>query len=167
MHILTAENKSYNLDSVPDEVDNLDFCVLDLTDTSYIDFYFLPMVFLESFHAPALCLDIAGRQLQMPMDWSMLITDEELSSIEVIPLTSLNNRGLHTVLMNPLDNIMPKAAPVYITNIYHDVKWYFPKLKTGHMLVVPLENTAKPRCAIFVKELTKIPNVIDLADLVV
>jgi hypothetical protein len=130
-----------------------------------MDYYFLPLIFLESFYAPAICLQIGENSIQMPMDWSIVITDEDLTAIEVIPLTSLNNRGFLTATLNPLGRKMLEAEPIQITNIYQDVKWFFPKLKNGHLLVAPLENKPNPRCAFFVKEANKIPSDIDIGDL--
>jgi len=130
-----------------------------------MDYYFLPLIFLESFYAPAICLQIGEHSIQMPMDWSIAITDEELSGIEVIPLTSLNNRGFLTATLNPLGRNMIEAEEIKITNIYQDVKWFFPKLKNGHMLVAPLESKNNPKCAFFVKEANKIPNDIDIGHL--
>jgi hypothetical protein len=149
---------------VPDEVDDIRYCVLDTTDKQAIDFYFLPLIFLESFHAPAICLQIGKHQLQLPMDWSILICDEEYSEFEVIPLASLNNRGFRALTMNPLFSRTVSNEEIAITNIYQDVKWYFPKLKNGHMLAIPLENTPNPRCAYFVKEANKVSD-IDMSDL--
>lgn len=98
------------------------------------------------------------------MDWSIVTSDEDFSTIEVLPLASLNNRGFIAPLFNPLRNAIPDAAELQITNIYQDVKWYFPKLKNGHVLVVPLEDKIEPKCALFVKEANKVKD-IDFADL--
>ena len=91
MKILTVENDVYELDTVPDEIDDLRYCVFDTSDPDYKDYFFLPLIFLESFHAPAICLQIGEFKLQMPMDWSILTTDTTFGSLEVIPLASLNN----------------------------------------------------------------------------
>ena len=50
MYILTENNIPYNIDSVPDEVEDLKYCVLDYTapEVSYIH---MPLIFLESFNA--------------------------------------------------------------------------------------------------------------------
>ena len=45
------------------------------------------------------------------------------------------------------------------------VKWFFPKLKIGNILVVPLTDDACPPCALFVKELGKVTDVIDIGAL--
>ena len=55
-----------------------------------------------------------------------------------------------------------ECAHIKITNIFQDVKWFFPKLKNGHMLLAPLENKNNPSCAMFVKEANKIPAEIDI-----
>lgn len=165
MKILTVDNTVYELDTVPDQIDDIRFSVFDTSDKEWMDYYFLPLIFLESFYAPAVCLRIGDYDIQMPMDWSIAITDEDLTSLEVIPLTSLNNRGFLTVTINPLSNQRLECKEISITNIYQDVKWFFPKLKNGHMLVVPLSNKPNPPCALFVKELNKIPNTLDIANL--
>jgi hypothetical protein len=164
MKILTIENEPFDLNTVPDEVEDMRYCVLHASDKDEIDFYFLPLIFLESFHAPAICLQIGNSSIQMPMDWSILICDDDYGGVEVIPLTSLNNRGFKALATNPLSTKIPDCYDITITNIYQDVKWFFPKLKHGHMLAVPLESKDKPRCAYFVKEQNKICN-IEVGDL--
>jgi len=164
MKILTLENNAYDLDSVPDEIEDLRYCVFDGGDEEFQDYYWLPLIFLESFHAPAICLQIGEFSIQMPMDWSILTSDEDFGGIEVMPLASLNNRGFVTPILNPMKTWMPRTEEIQITNVYQDVKWYFPKLKNGHMLVVPLEDGPEPKCAMFVKEANKIKN-IEIADM--
>lgn len=165
MKILTVDNTVYEIDQVPDQIDDIRFAIFDTTDPEWMDYYFLPLIFLESFYAPAICLQIGNYNLQMPMDWSIVITDEDLTGIEVIPLTSLNNRGFLTATLNPLSGALLQAEEIKITNIFQDVKWFFPKLKHGHMLLIPLEDGENPRCAMFVKEANKIPQEIDVGHL--
>ena len=165
MKILTIENDTYDIDCVPDEIDDIRYCVLDGGDPEWVDFFFLPLIFLESFYAPAICLQIGEYKIQMPMDWSVLLCDEELDGIEVIPLASLNNRGFRVLAMNPFTSKIPGSEEVSITNVYQDVKWFFPKLKNGHLLAVPLESGENPKCAFFVKDANKVKD-IEVADLV-
>jgi len=164
MKILTVENKPYELDTVPEVIDDIRYCVLDAGDPDFVDFYFLPLVFLESFHAPAICLRIGEYDIQMPMDWSIMICDDDYSAVEVLPLASLNNRGFKAVTFNPMRNSSLDSDEISITNIFQDVKWFFPKLKNGHLLAVPLEQGESPRCAYFVKEANKISD-FELGDL--
>lgn len=99
------------------------------------------------------------------MDWSILVCDENYSDLEVMPLTSLNDRGFHSIIFNPLKHMVPELGEINITNVYAEVKWFFPKLKNGNVLVVPLEDGPAPKCALFVKEANKIPDPIDIANL--
>lgn len=101
----------------------------------------------------------------MPLDWSIVVCDEDYGDLEIIPLTELNDRGFHSLLFNPLAHMVPTSKEITISNVYADVKWYFPKLKNGNILVVPVEDKEKPLCALFVKEGTKIHTPIDIASL--
>lgn len=150
---------------MPNEGDDVTYCVLDYSDSKNPDYFFLPLVFLESFYAPVVVLKIGEYTVQMPLDWSILVCDEDYSDIEIMPLTSLNDRGFHTMVYNPLRHMIPKPHEVTILNVYSDIKWYFPKLKNGNILVVPLENKPVPSCALFVKDTTKLPDVLDIGAL--
>ena len=46
------------------------------------------------------------------------------------------------------------------------MKWFFPKLKNGHILTAPLTSGDKPNCIYFAKELNQIPDVIQVGDLI-
>lgn len=164
MLILTEENKPYSLDRIPDSIEeDIRYCVLDCSDAKNIDYYWLPLIFLESFSSPAVVLEIGKYKIQMPLDWSILVTDEHTADLEVMPLTRLNDRGFYTMTFNPLKQTWPAAYEINITDVYADVKWYFPKLKNGNVLVMPLEDKPEPACALFVKEGTKVPDPIDVA----
>ena len=49
MKILTLENKPYDIDCVPDQIEDIRYCVFDGGDEEFQDYYFLPLIFLESF----------------------------------------------------------------------------------------------------------------------
>ena len=94
MQILTLDNTTYPLNSVPDEVDdNMRFSVLDNSDSDNPDFFFIPLIFLESFSSPAVVMEIGQHKIQMPIDWHVVIGDKEVGDLEVVPITSLNDRG--------------------------------------------------------------------------
>lgn len=164
IYILTEENKTFDLNRVPDELDSdLRYCVWDCSNIEYTDYYWLPLVFLESFSYPAVVLEIGPHTVQMPLDWNIMVTDEHMSDMEVKPLIEINDRGFHTVVFNPLKRMVPETYEVIITEVYADVKWYFPKLKNGNILVMPLHEGNDPACALFVKEGNRVPDPIDMA----
>ena len=155
-------NRAYDLNEIPDEVEDLRFCVLDNSDPKNPDYHFIPLIFLESFNSPALVLRIGEHTVKMPVDWQLLIGEPDLGDLEVIPLTSVNDRGFSAFCFNPVHSYRPEFHAVEIIDIYQDVKWYFPKLKPGHRLAGPIDSDAKnPLCAYFVKEISRVSEVVD------
>jgi|TARA_B100001094_G_scaffold185665_1_gene179850 hypothetical protein len=165
MKILTVENNTYELDDIPDTIEDLRYSILDYSNPSHIDYYFIPLVFLESFYAPAAVLKIGEYQITMPLDWSVVICDPSVGDPEVVSLMSLNDRGFSVFAFNPITGYTPKFMDIQITNIYTDVKWYAPKLKFGHLLNVPLSDKPNAPCVLFVKEANKLPEVLDISEL--
>lgn len=162
MRILTLENKSFEMNEIPDEVEDLRFCVLDNSDPKEPDYFFIPLIFLESFNSPALVLKIGDSIIKMPVDWQLLIGEPDLGDLEVVPLTSINDRGFSVFTFNPIAGFRPEFKTVEIVDIYQDVRWYFPKLKPGQMLAIPLEeNKEKPLCAFFVKDISRQSEVVN------
>lgn len=163
--ILTPENLPYDLDKIPEEVEDVRYCVLNCADKNDIDFYFLPLIFLESFFAHCIVLELGKYKVRMPIDWSIIVCDENYTSLEVVELTKLNDRGFHTPVFNPLKHFVPMTEEIVMTDIFAEVKWYMPKLRNGNILVVPLEDGPTPNCALFVKDGNKIPTPMDVAEL--
>ena len=161
MRILTLDNNSFEMDEIPDEVEDLRFCVFDNSDPKDPDYYFIPLIFLESFNSPALVLRIGNSTIKMPVDWQVLIGEHDLGDLEIVPLTSINDRGFSVFSFNPLSSFKPEFHSIEIVDIYQDVKWYFPKLKPGQMLAVPLTTGDKPLCAYFIKEVSRQSEVVD------
>ena len=165
MKILTVENETYELDDIPDTIDDLRYSILDYSNPGFIDYYFIPLVFLESFNAPAAVLRIGKHAIKIPLDWSLVTCDPMIGDPEVLPVTSLNDRGFKAFVFNPITGFLPSFEEIEIVNIYQEVKWYFPKLKFGHILAVPLTEKDNGPCVYFVKETNKIPDVLSTADL--
>jgi len=156
MKILTLENKTYILEKIPDYVDDkLRFAVLDNSNPEDPDYFYIPLIFLESFNAPAAVLQIGKHRIKMPLDWKMIIGDPEQGELHVLPLTSLNDRGFNAFLFNPISDSKPSFAEVDIVDIYSEIKWYFPKTRSGQILAVPLEDGDNPPCAYFVKDISR------------
>lgn len=155
MRILTLDNQSYDLDTLPDEVDDMRFAIFDNSDPASPDYFYIPLIFLESFNSPALVLQIGNRVIKMPMDWRVLIGEPESGDLEVVPLTSLNDRGFRVFEFNPLSSFRPSFPPIEIIDVYHDVVWYTPKLKNGQLLAVPLDDSDRPECVYFIKDISR------------
>ena len=168
MKILTLNNHAFDLNDLPEEVDeDMRFSVLDNSNPQDPDFYFMPLIFLEAFNSPAILLQIGEHQVQMPLDWCMVVGDKECGlDPEVLPLTSINERGFDALVFNPINGFRQEYMPIKIVNIFQDVRWYFPKMKNGQLLTVPLTDDANPPCAFFIKEISRQGEVIQLDKLI-
>ena len=161
MKILTLDNTAYDLDTLPEEVDDMRFAILDNSDPSDPDYHYIPLIFLESFNSPALVLQIGENKIRMPIDWQILIGEPDLGDLEMLPLTSINDRGFKAFQFNPLTSFRPSFLDIEIVDVYHDVAWYAPKLKNGQILCIPLTNDPEPDCVYFVKDISRNCEVVD------
>ncbi len=162
MRVLTEKNMAFPMNRVPDEDSDIRFCVLDYSNPSNVDYFFIPMVFLESFNSAAADLQIGPYRLQMPWDWSIIIGDLEVGDLEVVKIEHCMERDFHAFSFNPLTSFKSNFLHIEITNVYPDVRWYFPKLKAGHILTIPLEDGPNPKCIYMVKETNKLPDSLDI-----
>jgi hypothetical protein len=161
MRILTLDDEYYNLETLPEEIDDLRFAILDNSNPQNVDYYYIPLIFLESFNSPALVLKIADKIIKMPVDWQILIGEQEHGDLETLPLSSLNDRGFNVYQFNPLSSFSPTFLPIEIVDIYPDVTWYAPRLRNGQFLCVPIDDGPKPRCVYFVKEVSRNCEIVD------
>lgn len=168
MRILTLTNKAFDLNELPDEVDeDTRFSVLDNSNPQEPDFFFMPLIFLESFNSPAILLKVGEYEIQMPLDWCMVVGDKECGlDPEVLPLTSINERGFDALVFNPIKGFKAEFMSIEIVNIFQDVRWYFPKMKNGQLLTVPLHDGENPPCVFFVKEVSRQSEIVQLHKLI-
>ena len=167
MRILTLDNECFMLNNLPNEIeDDVRFSILDNSDPKEPDFFFVPLIFIESFSAPAIVMEIAGNEVIMPIDWSIAVGDSHSGNdLEVLPLTSINDRGFEAFLFNPLSSFKFDFGEIKITNFYNDVKWYFPKTKNGQLLSIPITEGKSPLCAFFIKDISRQSETIDYTNL--
>ncbi len=155
MRILTLENEKYELDVLPEEIEDMRFSVLDNSNNQSPDYMWIPLIFLESYSSPALVLNIGGNKIKMPVGWQILIGEPGIGELEVLPLTSINDRGFKAFQFNPLTDFRPTFVEIEIVDVYQDVAWFSPKLKNGQILCVPIEDGPKPQCVYFVKDISR------------
>ena len=123
---------------------------------------FPPVVFLDQFTRPAADLAIGGYHVQVPLDWSVVIADKNMGSLELIDIKHINDRDFQVFALNPISGYMPSFPEIEIANIFPDVSWNIPKLSNGQLLAVPLHRHPEPLCALFVKDTNKLPESLDI-----
>ena len=161
MRILTLDNAPYDLDHLPEQVEDMRFAILDNSDPANPDYHYIPLIFLESFNAPALVLQIGNNRIRMPVDWQILIGEPDVGDLEILPLTSINDRGFRAFQFNPLSSFRPSFPMIEIVDVYQEVAWYAPKLKNGQMLCVPIDDSETPDCVYFVKDVSRNCEIVD------
>jgi hypothetical protein len=162
MRILTLEDTAFEMNDLPEEVDDLRFAVLDNSDPQNPDYFFIPLIFLESFNSPAIVLQVGDSTIRLPIDWKILIGEREVGDLEMLNLSSLNDRGFKAFEFNPLSSTMHDYLNINVIDLYSDVKWYFPKLKQGQILSIPIDDGPKPRCVYAAKEINRQNEVVDI-----
>ena len=167
MNILTLDNKAFSLNNLPEQIEeDIRFSVLDNSDPQNPDFFFIPLIFLESFSSPAIVMEINGKEISMPLDWHIAVGDSETGNdLEILPLTSINDRGFEAFIFNPLKSYKPDFGDLKVTNFYNDVKWHVPKTKNGQLLSVPITEGENPLCAFFIKDVSRQIETIDYGEL--
>jgi len=161
MKIHTLDDTAYELNELPEKINDMQFAIFDNSNPKDADYFFVPLIFLESFTSPALVLKIADKVIKMPMDWNVLIGEEETGDLEAIPLTSINNRNFKVFEFNALSSFKADFLPIEVIDVYNEVEWYNPKLKNGQYLAVPIEEGENPRVIYFIKEVSRNCQVVD------
>lgn len=163
MFILTPENDVFDMNTIPELLeDDIRFCVLDYSDPQNVDFYFMALVFIDSFPRPSADLQIGKHRIQLPLDWSIVIADKDFGYMEILELKDLRDRPFEAMIFNPISGFMPDFGEITQINMFPDITWNVPKLKYGHILVVPLQQTANPPCIFCVKDIHRLPESLDI-----
>ena len=66
---------------------------------------------------------------------------------------------------NPISSYTHKCFHISITNIYNDVKWYFPKTKNAQLISTPIVDQDDPLCIFFIKEISRQSETLQLHNL--
>ncbi len=163
MKIHTIDDNAYELNELPETIDDIHFAIFDNSNPKDADYYFNPLIFLESFTSPALVLRIGKHVIKMPLDWNLLIGEMDTGDLEAIPLTSINDRDFKAFSFNSLSGYMATFLPVEVIDVYNEVQWYNPKLKNGQYLAIPLNNVKSPTVVYFIKDVSRNSQVVDYA----
>ena len=92
--LINTIDKNIDLNFIADEIDeDIRFMVLDFTSQPELDYFYTPLVFLESFNAPCAILEIGKYNLEVPLDWNVIIADQFLGQSEIISIMQIADRG--------------------------------------------------------------------------
>lgn len=167
MRILTTDNSCIDLNTLPETLEeDVRFSVLDNSDVTYPDFFFEPLMFLETFNSPAAVLSIGGTEVIIPLNWKISIGDSDTGNdLEVLPITSVYKRQFEAFSYNPINGFRPHFNKIELVNIFNDIKWFFPKMKNNQLLSFPLTTNNSPLCIFITSEISKTSEKINFTEL--
>lgn len=152
MYILSPENTSIDIDEIPDTVEeDILYCTM-MVKSDEVDFFFNNLLSTyESFIASAYVLRIGEYEITLPWieqpnDYKILIGDPETGDLEILSVEELNGKGFSAFVYNPLSSFRPEYKTIDVIDVYHDMKWFFPRTNNNNMLCVPLKKGYKPPC---------------------
>ena len=132
-----------------------------------VDYFFKPLLFLESFNDLKVELKIGDYRVYIPSKWSIVCGDREFGELEVLPVKQINDRELVAYVFNPVSGFRPGFDELEVVNILPETKWYLPKLKFGQLLCLPLHMNENPPCIYITHQKNnKVPETIQLSELV-
>lgn len=167
MRVLTIDNSTFDIDEIPDLVDDIRFCVLEVMAADDVDYFFKPLLFLESFNDLKVELKIGPYRTYIPSKWSIVCGDKEFKEVEVLPVKQINDRDFEAFVFNPIRGFRPTFDELEVINILPETKWFLPKLKFGQLLCLPLVMTNNPPCIYITHQKNnKVPETIALSELV-
>ena len=116
MRILTLDNKCYKLEHLPDELtEDIRFAVLDNSDPKNPDFFYIPLIFLESFNSPAMVMEINGKEIPVDnfahaLEEVLQISERSFTKSRYKGLGEMNAEQLWDTTMNPDMRILGQVS---------------------------------------------------------
>lgn len=158
MNILTPENYAFDMDQVTDTIPDEMFCVLDLSDLEYTDFYFKHINNTVSFNSISAELQIGKEKIQVPLSWQIMLGDEDTGMVEMCTIENLlNMKEPKAYVYNPLRSLYAKFEDIKVLHVYVlPKKWQIPYLLKKNLLAIPLCTGSNPPCVFFADENEKI-----------
>jgi hypothetical protein len=171
MNILTVEKQIIDLVELDDEIPETQFTVVDLGSDakSYdgADVIFPRLVYVEDYSGPAIECDVMGNTVILPLAWNIFIGEEDISEVELIPMTALNARDFSVIITNPIDGFRHYFSTIRVKSVYTDYDWVLPKIKNGQALAIPINtDTENPLCLYITHSSSKIPPISSANDFI-
>lgn len=166
MLILDENNQMVDIDQISKNKE-VHYAVLDFSKPRLPDYFFRPIIFIDTYTAPAAMLQIGPYKTLIPFKWSIVVTYADIA--ELVAIEDIVSRDHEAFCINPITGYMPSRLPIRYKGSL-EVSWSYPTLGKSDMLVIPIAETIQkddekrrgPIC-ILAGERIKIPETIDLS----
>ena len=127
MNILTVEKEIIDLTELEDEIPDTQFTVVDLGSDAKnyegADVLFPRLLYVEDYSGPAIECDVMGYSVILPLAWNIFIGEEDISEVEIIPITALNARDFSVIITNPIDGFRHYFSMIKVMSVYTEYDW--------------------------------------------
>lgn len=169
MLILNEHNEIVDLDQVSKN-NEIYYAVLDFSKPKTPDYFFKPVVFIDTFTAPSAELKIGPYTTMIPFKWSIIVVYADQA--ELVPIEDIVSKSHDAFLINPITAYMPSRMSVRYRGTY-ETSWTYPTLAKTELLVIPVadqvdrdgESRRRGPLCIVAGERAKIPDAMDLSAL--
>jgi hypothetical protein len=136
MLILTEHNSPLETDGIADST-GVHFCVLDFSKQKNPDYYFEPMIYVETFATHITVLSVGPFQVTLPFSWCILV-GELGKPVEYVSIEDILSRDLSAFCINPISGFSPIYLPIRLEEPRRNVSLSMPPVKQHQLLVLPI-----------------------------
>lgn len=134
MMVLTEDNKPVNVTTVSGG--EVHFGVLDFSKPKTPDYMWKPLVFIDTFVAPGVDLEIGDFRVTLPFRWSIMIGHGD--QVDLISIEDLIGNTHNIFAFNPMTSYMPRVMECRVRGIHKNANWSIPTMNKEWLLLVPL-----------------------------
>lgn len=134
MMVLTENNEPVDVTTVSGG--EVHFGVLDFTKPKTPDYMWKPLVFIDTFSAPGVDLEIGEFRVTLPFKWSLMIGHGD--QVDLISIEDLVGNTHNVFAFNPMASYMPRVIECRVRGVHRNANWSVPTMMKEYLLLVPL-----------------------------
>ena len=104
------------------------------------DFVLSPITYLEESSGPAIRLNVNEIEFNVPISWSVLVSDPDTYQLDTIPVSSCANNQAYAVSMSP-DDSRYRLLPIRVIDFIESDACVHPMMTKGHAMQHPVGIT--------------------------
>jgi hypothetical protein len=166
MIILTEENTPLNIQTNFDilKEKRIMFSVFDCSLKDNYDFFFLPLIYLESHKTDIAILKLNNNLVYLPVNYKILIGERYYDKLENVSIFDCYSGIFSAICLNPINCYTLDFVKIEVVSILNDVIWFFPKIKNYNYVVYPIENKKSPKCILVANDIIRLPDELEKID---
>lgn len=137
MVLLDEDNNSVILSGLQTPLKSNYFWILDL---QLVDFTLTPIKIIEEYWGPTISIEVEDVIITVPKKWHILITDPEISSLDILEINKLS-RQPYSVVVYDNERSIAYGTTVKVIDYQNYGMVINPSLNRHHMFCHPISNS--------------------------